>query len=467
MRVVSTQLRMTENFTSDEYFSVIIKWLKDSSPCRGVGELFEQSDSKESTRVVAGYCTLETVTADKDGAHYHLAKLSHIFHEQTWETEIILKSAENVKDIFIHVDCLGDATRFDAIPNIRSEVIRAFVQSGKVRPDELPIQSTPIEATYQNQHIIADAINGNSRLLHPLVFVTKIRNTRGYEVSPDDLAFQLSGLAHVVIDTDDDYSFSLRDLTNATNPYNGRIGIYYMDGKPKVLRLEDGVVQPLERIIVGEIIRNVTAQVNLTAPTWDEFYRDKLQQDARQSEELMMEAIDVNGSLEERLRKAKEQVQRLTEENLQLKAKNESLQAALTEREGDALLHKSPIEEWYEGEQNDLIVNLMQRALRDTAADSRAYELLSDLLSQNPEVGAGRAFFGRLKAILARGETLNERNFRDLQELGFDVTSDNTHYRLTFHGSEYYKFTLPKTPSDYREGKNSLSNITKRLSIYK
>ena len=94
MRVVSTQLRMTENFTSDEYFSVIIKWLKDSSPCRGVGELFEQSDSKESTRVVAGYCTLETVTADKDGAHYHLAKLSHIFHEQTWETGIILKSAD-------------------------------------------------------------------------------------------------------------------------------------------------------------------------------------------------------------------------------------------------------------------------------------------------------------------------------------------------------------------------------------
>ena len=467
MRVVSTHLRMTENFTSDEYFSVIIQWLKDTYQCRDVGELFEQSDRKESTRVIAGYYTLETLSADKDGAHYQLTKLSQISRRQNWETEIILKSSGSGKDLYINIECVGDATQFYGIPNARSEVIRAFVQSGKVLPDGLPIQSTPIEATYQNQHIIADAINGKSSLLHPLVFITKIRNTQGYEIVPDDLAFQLTGIAHVVIETDDDYSYSLRDFTNGTNPYNGRIGIYYTDGKSKVVRKEEGIVHPVERIIFDAVVRSVTAQVSLSAPTWDEFYREKLQEEARKSEELMLEAIGVNGSLEDRLRKAKEQIRRLTEETLQLKAKNESLQAAFTEREGDALLHKSPIEEWYEGEQNDLIVGMMQRTLRDTAPDSRAYELLSDLLSRNPEVGAGRAIFGRLKAILARNETINERTFQDLQELGFEVVSENTHYRITFRGNEFYKFTLPKTPSDYREGRNSLSNITKRLSIYK
>ena len=92
---------------------------------------------------------------------------------------------------------------------------------------------------------------------------------------------------------------------------------------------------------------------------------------------------------------------------------------------------------------------------------------VGDLLSRSPEVGAGRAIFGRLKAILARSETIIERTFRDLQELGLEVVSENTHYRITFRGNEFYKFTLPKTPSDYREGRNSLSNITMRLSIYK
>ena len=92
MRVVSTHLRMTENFTSDEYFSVIIQWLKDTYQCRDVGELFEQSDRKESTRVIAGYYTLETLSADKDGAHYQLTKLSQISRRQNWETEIILKA---------------------------------------------------------------------------------------------------------------------------------------------------------------------------------------------------------------------------------------------------------------------------------------------------------------------------------------------------------------------------------------
>lgn len=188
MRVVSTHLRMTENFTSDEYFSVIIQWLKDTYQCRDVGEFFEQSDGKGSTRVIAGYYTLETLSADKDGAHYQLTKLSQISRRQNWETEIILKSSGSGKDLYINIECVGDATQFYGIPNARSEVIRAFVQSGKVLPGGPPIQSTPVEATYQNQHIIAEAINGKSSHLHHLVFITKIWNTQGHEIVPDDLA---------------------------------------------------------------------------------------------------------------------------------------------------------------------------------------------------------------------------------------------------------------------------------------
>lgn len=62
---------------------------------------------------------------------------------------------------------------------------------------------------------------------------------------------------------------------------------------------------------------------------------------------------------------------------------------------------------------------------------------------------------------------MKDRDFRDLRELGFEISIDNTHYRLTFRENELYKFTLPKTPSDRREGKNSVSDITKRISVYK
>lgn len=46
----------------------------------------------------------------------------------------------------------------------------------------------------------------------------------GYEVNPEILSDQLGGLAYVVIETNDDYSFALKEMTNSGNPYGGRIG---------------------------------------------------------------------------------------------------------------------------------------------------------------------------------------------------------------------------------------------------
>lgn len=467
MRILSTQLNMTVMFTLDDFFEIIIKWLKEESPSQKVGELLEEVEDKTSVRLVEGYCTIETVSAEKNNVKYNLVRLSHIYHDQTWNTEVILQTKESQKVVYVHVECQGNASRFDDVPAYRSRIIRRFVESGYIRQERLPIQCKPIEASNDIQDILVSAINGEYSLPYPLVYVTKLRNTMGYEVNLEALSRQLGGLAHVVVETDDDYSYALKELTDGANPYGGRIGLYYKNGKPKVLRAEDSMLQPLERMIVGEVVKAVTAQIGKTSPTWEEFYRDKLERESKESFELMMQAIDANDSLEDKLKKAREQIHFLTESNRQLMAKNESLVAALTAKSQDTLINKSTMEEWYEGEQNDLLVTVMQKALRDLTDDSRAYELLSDLVSINAIKGEGKPIFDRLKAILSKGEILTDRDFRDLKELGFEITTDSTHYRLRFKENELYKFTIPKTPSDYRVGKNNVSDLTKRLSIYK
>lgn len=467
MRILSTKLHMTAMFTVVDFFGIIIKWLKEDSPSKKVGELLEKVKDKTSVRLVEGYCTIETVSAEKNNAKYNLVRLSHIYHDQMWNTEVILQTKESQKVVYVHVECQGDASRFDDVPAYRSRIIRRFVESGFIKHERLPIQCKPIEASYDIQDILVSAFNGEHTLPYPLVYVTKLRNTMGYAVNPEVLSRQLGGLAYVVIETDDDYSYALKELTGGGNPYGGRIGLYYKNGKSKVLRAEDAMLQPLERMIVGEVVKAVTAQVGKTSPTWEEFYRDKLERESKESFELMMAAIDANDSLEAKLKKARDQIQILTENNRQLTAKNESLVAALTAKAQDTIINKSTIAEWYEGEQNDLLVTVMQKALRDLTDDSRAYELLSDLVSINSIKGEGKPIFARLKAILSDGEMLTDRDFRELRELGFEITTDSTHYRLMFRENELYKFTLPKTPSDRSEGKNSVSDITKRISVYK
>lgn len=172
-----------------------------------------------------------------------------------------------------------------------------------------------------------------------------------------------------------------------------------------MLRVEDAMLQSLERMIIGEVVKVVTAQVGKSSPTLEECYRDKFERESKESLELMMAAIDANDSLEDKLKKAREQIQMLTENNRQLTAKNERLVAALTAKESqDTIIKKSIIVEWYDGEQNDLLLTVMRKALRDLSCDSRAFELVSDLVSVNEFVCAGRPIFERLKEVLPKGK---------------------------------------------------------------
>ena len=50
-----------------------------------------------------------------------------------------------------------------------------------------------------------------------------------------------------------------------------------------------------------------------------------------------------------------------------------------------------------------------------------------------------------------------------LKEMGFEITDDGKHYRLTYYGDDRYKTTIAKTGSDWREGKNIAATILKNM----
>ena len=68
-----------------------------------------------------------------------------------------------------------------------------------------------------------------------------------------------------------------------------------------------------------------------------------------------------------------------------------------------------------------------------------------------------------IKNIFKDYKTMSGVMRQELKDIGFEITDDGKHYRLTYYGDERYKTTVAKTGSDWREGKNIASNILKDM----
>lgn len=141
----------------------------------------------------------------------------------------------------------------------------------------------------------------------------------------------------------------------------------------------------------------------------------------------------------------------------------------LSQSKTGVVIEVPKVNEFYEDEQRDLIISILMEAKRSYCTeDTRADELLDGILEKNELTGEGKKLFDRLKTILFRNKNITDSDISDLEALGFEVTRrSNNHYKLTFRKNSKYSFTLASTGSDVRGMKNSYSDISNCLSVYK
>ncbi len=469
MRVLSTKLNLIESVTDSQFYETIIKWLKSAGPYKKVGEMFESCEDKNNVHFVADYCMLDTLNIENEAGIYNVVKLENIFHSQTWTTEIILAVTANEKVVYFHIDCSRDVTRFDEVPAMRSDVIRAFVNSGYIRQPVIPIIENPLDLNVDVMNLIVSGIQEKYTAEIPLILITSYFDSFAGEIDEEILARKLAGLAYVVKCSNEDTRV-LKDKAHRKAPFNGTVAIYSKGGKPKQFRKDDvfhGVA--LDSLVSQEVLRYITAKVDAEAPTWELLHTEIVHAQAKHNEEMLGLAFDENEALDEQLKKAKERISMLVQENLQLKAKTDSLEVALKLSEsGKPILKKSDIPEFFEGEQHDLVVSILQRALSTSGtSETRRYELLTDLLKKNQILGNGKEVFEVVKSIFSNGEEMTSKDISELKRIGFEIVSETPHYKLVYKRSKYW-FTVSKTASDKkRSGKNLMSDITRRLSVYK
>lgn len=468
MRVLSAKLDMQNCFNPEDFYSIITKWLKNAGPCKTIGEELEQSSYKADFQSQTEYCKANNYVFKKPNIMYTVFKLEQIFHEQTWYTEVILQETNDLKTVYFHVSCSRDLTRFDDVPEIRTAVIRFFVESDFIKHSEIPVKTSPVEMTDGIIGWIANAYQEKYADDIPLVLATTYFNSMACEIDENTVARKLAGIAHVIV-CNNEYTRLIKDRAQCKGPFNGAVAIYCKGGKPKQFR-KDSVYHgtSLETMIIQEVQKYITAKVDETAPTYESLHTEEVKEHAKQNEAMLNEFFDENETLEDRLKKAKDRIAELSSENLQLKMKHENLQKKMECNNAlIPLLKKANISEFYEGEQHDLVVTILQKALCTSGTEeTRRHELLSALLKENAIIGNGEETFEVIKKFFSDGEEMSPQDIAELKRIGFEVVSEKNHYKLVYKNSKYW-FTASKTPSDKRGGKNLASDITRRLSVYK
>lgn len=465
MKILSTKLPIKFDVTKEQIYQTIIRWLKGSQPSMAVWEQFEQADNKDDIRIVDGYATIETLTGKRNDTHYLAVRITQIYKEQIWETEILYGENAAEKNVTIHINCSGDTTLFKKPPIVRTEIIRAFIADGRVENGKLPIQATPIYTDYEMLDYFASVMTTRYDQEKPMVYISKLFDSSGYNVDVEKLSRNLAGIAYIVAECNGDFAYNLKERSNGNNPFNGHIAIYYPNGKIDRLRSNEiSMYGAADSRIMDDVISAVTAQVDRDAPTWQQLYTDKMAANTA----LLEDYMSGYDSLEDKLKAAKEKIAALTEENTVLRNKNESLQAAF-DASGieECIITKSPVKEFFIGEQHDLLVTVLKEAaIRNGSFDTRQYELINSLLECNDYIGNGREIEEVVKRVLSNGEQINKRDIAELERVGFKLVSDKNHYKVVYRENDRYWFTISKSPSDKNSGQNNASDIIRRITVY-
>lgn len=163
------------------------------------------------------------------------------------------------------------------------------------------------------------------------------------------------------------------------------------------------------------------------------------------------------------IKKLQQQVEQLTKANDALSYENQGLKAKLDSTEDVAIIYLGVEDEFFPGEIKEMILEAVAEKLKNTAAKTRRYDVLADIIQRNGFEGASEKRANTIKILLRDYRTMSGTLRQALMDLGFTITEDGKHYRLTYYGDGRYKTTVSKTASDHREGKNIASTIIKNM----
>jgi len=357
-------------------------------------------------------------------------------------------------------------------------LITMLMDRGYLKADgDLPVGRDPIVIHDDDIEIISNIINEKKKYHLPIVYVSKtFLDTNPVDVRR--LAKKLKGVAHVLLQADIRSNQYLRQLCDGKNEYNGAIGIYFPNNSFQhakyFYRRSTGEDTILFEKVVRSVFRYINSQKVSRLYTWEgvnnAILTDRLNSQRaerleaeRARQQAENEVGQIYDTFGDDLEKLQRMVEELTHTNEALRTENLGLRAKIDAADTLPIIFFGDEDELYPGEIRDMVLCAISDALEGVREKSRRADVLNDILAANEFKQLCSDRHRRIKQVLKGYSGMTKAVRQELMDLGFEITEDGKHYKLTYYGDRRYWSSLAKTPSENRGNKNAASDIINNM----
>lgn len=473
MLVFSTRLPLKQEVSQEICLQLFIDWITQSEHYPITNISYDVS-SHEDYHITEGEISFSISHYKDDKIELFACRLENNEINAVWINDCIFLQEEGAKTLLIQLNC----NRFDfrtKLPLIHKPyIVRKFIEGGFCRDDaSIAVTDSPIEVNDRNFDICAKIMKCEVNYTMPVVYVS-CDYWGSTAISASYLARQLSGVAHVFVETSHDVAIKLKEITDGRNVHDKYIGVYFprSDFCEKFCLDYYDDYKAMSRAVIDSVWRALINRIDSSVYNWNQIMtlqaRQKMDKwkvasltDKEELEKYMNFFDSENQELSSKICD-------LNEQNANLRAQLETMRLALQARKEDSGFYKMGSEhDLYPGEHAELLHSILSQVQNKYETNSRAHAIIQSLINANKPIGECSRMLEGLRSVLYNGGRINASSKAILKDLGFTLEEDGgSHYKLIFHESRYM-FTVSKTPSDHREGKNLYSDICKALDITK
>lgn len=474
MLIFSTKLPVKDSFTKEKFFELVIQWNQGSPHDRIDGLVWNGGHQHRwgDEKRVLEITEYDAVAA----AHF----VRNEMHGVNWTTEFILHTERKEIGIYLSREATENTIYFhkEFKPPY---FVKLLMRDGFLASDEgIPISDRPhsFGATKEEQLLLTRlCLEDHTAFRLPVVYLTRDWFTERYVLDEDEMAQRLRGVAHVLVESDKEVSRILKGACSAQNAYDGGMAIYFpsLSARTKRFIPYDGMdKEKLMSQMVRMVFRYMNQQKRERLDTWDGIlmlqmrrHTDQLLADKHRIEADTQQTFKENEEVWEEFVKAQTQVEALTEQNERLQNELAVLRARVDSMGEHPLLYYGSEQDFYEGEILEFVLSALSEKLDRLPNEKdnplRSVDVLQDVLSANECEGIQAQRHAELKRVLKGYRTLTPDIRSTLIDIGFKITSEGKHHKLTYYDNDRYVITMAKSGSDWRGGENLISEIRKRI----
>jgi len=312
----------------------------------------------------------------------------------------------------------------------------------------------------------AKAILGELGNYLPIIYIST-KNDDSHIIDPIKLAYWVSGLAHVVVEPNRRFSFELNKLTFSQNAYGGVIGLHWPDSlarKKYFLDEETNTGEKLQKRISFDIQAALSNKRQHTQCTWINLKEhiaksryEKLKNSGSTAVDEYIKSFDIELS-------AKQEI--IDEANQEIDKLRKEIRKYNSDKTGktDGVISYGKEVDLYPNEiKNTIIDSLTSYVKNNTLQNSRKNHVLSDIVGNNQFQCDAEDISSTIRKIFNDYTSMTPKIKSELLKMGFDISDEGKHHKVIFQGDSRYIFTLSKTASDHRTGKNFASDVIKKI----